>query len=63
MCHLFQNNYQYCSHNYKLTIDHLVHLHMYVNSWLQKLHDTQEIMTCHDKYWCHKFKTQKLMVS
>jgi hypothetical protein len=20
-------------------------------------------MACHDKYWCHKFKTQKFMVS
>jgi len=20
-------------------------------------------MPCHDKYWCHKFKTQKIMVS
>jgi hypothetical protein len=22
-----------------------------------------KIMACHDKYWCHKFKTQELMVS
>jgi hypothetical protein len=30
---------------------------------IQKPHDTHKIMACHDKYWCHKFKTQKLMVS
>jgi hypothetical protein len=26
---------------------------------IQKSHDTQKIMECHDKYWCHKFKTHK----
>jgi hypothetical protein len=36
---------------------------MHVNSWFQKSHGTQKIMACHDKYWCHKFKTHKLMVS
>jgi hypothetical protein len=36
---------------------------MHVNSWFQKFHGTQKIMACHDKYWCHKFKTQKFMVS
>jgi hypothetical protein len=35
---------------------------MHVNSWFRKPYDTQNIMACHDKYWCHKFKTQKLMV-
>jgi hypothetical protein len=35
---------------------------MHVNSWLQKPCGTQNIMTCHDKYWCHKFKTQKLAI-
>ncbi len=54
---------KYFSHNYKLKIDCLVHTHMHVNSWLQKFHGTQNIMTCHDKYYCHKFKTQKVMVS
>jgi len=24
-----------------------------------KPHGTQTIMACHDKYWCHKFKTLK----
>jgi len=57
MCHLFQNDYYYCNHNYKLTIDYLVHMH--VNSSLQKPHGTQKIMACCDKYWCHKFKTHK----
>ncbi len=32
---------------------------MHVNSWLQKPHGTQKNMACHDKYWCHKFKTHK----
>jgi hypothetical protein len=26
---------------------------------IQKSHGTQKIMVCHDKYWCHKFKTHK----
>ncbi len=32
---------------------------MHVNSQLQKPHGTQKNMACHDKYWCHKFKTYK----
>ncbi len=36
---------------------------MHVNSYLEKLHGTQKIMACHDKYLCYKFKTQKFMVS
>jgi hypothetical protein len=32
---------------------------MHVNSWFQKPHSTPKIMACHDKYWCHKFKTHK----
>jgi hypothetical protein len=36
---------------------------MHMNSWFQKLHSTQKTMACHDKYWCHQFKTHKLMVS
>jgi hypothetical protein len=36
---------------------------MHVNSRLQKPCGTQNIMACQQKYWCHKFKTQKLMVS
>ncbi len=36
---------------------------MPVNSCLPKLHGTQIFLACHDKYWRHKFKTQKLMVS
>ncbi len=31
---------------------------MHVNSWFQKPHGTKNL-ACHDKYWCHKFKTQK----
>jgi len=50
MYHFFQNNYEYCSHNYKLKIDCLIHVHMSMNSWLQKFHGTQKIMACHDKY-------------
>ncbi len=26
---------------------------MHVNSSFQKLHGTQKIIACHDKYWCH----------
>ncbi len=32
---------------------------MHVNSWFKNLHGTQRIMACHDKCWCHKFKTHK----
>jgi len=36
---------------------------MHMNSWFQKIHSTQKTMACHDKYWCHQFKTHKFMVS
>jgi len=38
MCQIFQNDY--CNHNFKLTIDYLVHIHMHVNSSFQKPHGT-----------------------
>jgi len=36
------NALETCSHNYKLTIDCLIHIHMHVNSWLQKFYNTKK---------------------
>jgi len=58
MCHLFQNDYKYRNHDYKLIIDCLIHTHTQ-SMWIHDCHGTQKIMACHDKYWCHKFKTHK----